>query len=63
MCGVYLLVPQLEKNNMYNIIGYNWFNLTTGSYNSCSFYRTPQEAVDSYGIANCKNVNITTEEL
>ncbi len=43
-----LLLPQMGKETGYEIIGYNWFNLTTGKYNSCSFFKTAKEAIDSY---------------
>ena len=45
----YILLPQVKKGS-YVIIGYNWFNMVDGSYNSCSFFDTAQEAVNQYKI-------------
>lgn len=54
---IMLLLPQIEKNNNlvpglrdYNLIGYNWFNIRTGKYNSQFFWKDPVDAVNSYKI-------------
>ena len=44
----YLLMPQITKSGGYVIKGYNWFKLDEGRYNSCSFFKTPSEAIDAY---------------
>ena len=50
-----LLIPQMAKDTTYDIIGYNWFLLTTGKYNSAVFYNTVQEAIRSRGTKDCFN--------
>jgi hypothetical protein len=50
----YLLLPQIEKGN-YKVIGYNWFNILGGRYDSYSFFLTAEEAVASrngYTVCN-----------
>ncbi len=54
---LYLLIPQIASNKKmrnandpYKIIGYNWLNIKNGTYNSCAFFKTIKEAVQSrYG--------------
>jgi hypothetical protein len=43
----YLLLPQIQKNDG-KTVGYNWFDLEKGAYNSFSFFKTPEEAIDNY---------------
>jgi hypothetical protein len=48
-----ILVPQIdstkkETSSAYRIIGYNWFNITTGKYISCCFFESASDAVASY---------------
>jgi len=43
----HLLLPQIDKGS-YLVIGYNWFNLSIGAYNSCVLYETAQKAVEVY---------------
>ena len=47
----YILLPQIKKGNT-EIVGYNWFNMITGKYNSCCFFNTAQEAIDCYNDYN-----------
>lgn len=42
----YLLISQIDMD--FKIKGYNWFNLYNGTYNSCSCWTTPEEAVKTY---------------
>lgn len=49
----YVLLPQMKNNddqlaNDYRCIGYNWFNIGTGEYNSCKFYSTIEKAIEVY---------------
>ena len=44
----YLLMPQISKSRGYVIVGYNWFRVAKGTYNSCSFFKTPREAINAY---------------
>ena len=53
----YLLLPS-AKNNNYEIIGYNWFCLKSGKWNSCSTWKTPEEAIRAYSGYNINNVTI-----
>lgn len=43
----YLLMPQIGEDS-YCIIGYNWFCITTGTYNSCCCFATAEAACKSY---------------
>lgn len=57
--GTFLLLPQLDSEKSgYAIIGYNWFNLEKGEYNSCNFFKTPEEAIHGYSQMAIKNANI-----
>jgi len=42
-----LLIPQHAEKS-YEIIGYDWFNLTAGRYCSCFTFKTVQEALDIF---------------
>jgi hypothetical protein len=44
---IYLLLPQIAQGS-YEVIGYNWFNLTKGEYNSCITFSTIVEALKVY---------------
>lgn len=55
----YLLMPQ--KGNEYDIIGYDWFNLNTGEYNSCRIFKTAKDAVNCYKDHTVVNEDIITE--
>ena len=44
---VAVLLPQIKPGN-YKIVGYNWFNITTGKYMSCATFPTVKEAVNLY---------------
>lgn len=54
----YLLLPQIEKGKDYDVIGYNWFNVTSGSYNSCAFFKTAEEAIKCYRNTGCTIYNV-----
>ena len=43
---VFMLLPQIQLG--YTHSGFNWFNLADGSYNSCVFWKTPEQAVEAY---------------
>ena len=45
---IMVLLPQLEPGETYKFIGYNWFKIDNMDYNSCAFWKTKQEAIDSY---------------
>lgn len=52
----HLLLPQIEKES-YVIVGYNWFNIDRGNYNSSVTFKTAAEAIRSYShmdVHNCK---------
>ena len=53
----HLLLPYIEDS--YKILGYDWFNLDEGKFNSCVHWKTPQEAIDSYS----ENHTVTNAEL
>jgi hypothetical protein len=42
-----ILLPQIAKDD-YKVIGYNWFNITEGEYNSCCLFPTVKAAIESY---------------
>lgn len=44
--NVYLLLPQIGAK--YEVIGYNWFNIKAGRYNSCTFFETVEQAIACY---------------
>ena len=44
----YLLVPQKEVPGSYTVIGYDWLNVKTGEFNSCSCYESAEESVKTY---------------
>lgn len=43
-----ILMPHRKKGS-YEVIGYDWFRLDDGQFNSCVNWGTPQEAVKAYG--------------
>jgi hypothetical protein len=60
-----ILIPCLDNKDSYKISGYNWFDITKGEWNSCCFFKTPQEAVSSYRniyIYFIRNVKLTAAE-
>ena len=62
--GTMLLLPCLRDDSGYDIIGYNWFRLLDGHWNSCRTWKTPQAAVDAYGGTKyCFNVEIDVEKI
>lgn len=45
---VFLLLPQIEQDNGYSIVGYNWLNMSNGVYNSCMFFANVEVALEVY---------------
>ena len=45
---IYILIPQIAPRKAYRIIGYNWFSISEGRYNSCSFFKTAEQAISEY---------------
>lgn len=59
---VEILMP-VKKAGSYEIIGYDWFNLTDGVWNSTICFKTPEIAVESrqsYEAYEVFNVTIET---
>ena len=54
----YLLLPQISKNNGYKIIGYNWFRIVSGRYNSSCFFGSVAEAIGDYSEYKIYNADI-----
>lgn len=42
-----ILLPHREHGT-YRVIGYDWFRLDDGDFNSCKNWATPEEAVADY---------------
>lgn len=52
--NIYILLP-VGKERSYDIIGYDWFNITKSEWNSCRNFKTVQEAIDCYSnVTNCE---------
>ena len=59
---VFMLLPQIKSG--YSHTGFNWFNLAKGEYNSATFWKTPEEAVEAYrGQHEIYNANILVTEV
>lgn len=59
---LYLLIPQKGKDkNGYEIIGYDWFNVYKGEYNSSHCWKTAEEAIDCYSSYEIFNADILNE--
>lgn len=59
----YLLIPHIKEGH-YGIVGFDWLNISTGEYNSCRYFETPQEAVRSYsGSYEVYNATLQVEEV
>lgn len=59
-CGeAYLLMPHINKGS-YEIVGYDWFSLILGRWNSCRHFKTPQEAVVEYAHYDVCNADSGT---
>ncbi|MDB4311821.1 hypothetical protein N9937_00160 [bacterium] len=52
----YLLLPKTGVGS-YDVAGYDWFNLTDGSWNSGMTWRTPEDAIDAYASDGKKIFN------
>ncbi len=46
---VELLLPQISNDHGYDLIGYNWFDLEKGEYNSKAFFPTAHDAIQARG--------------
>lgn len=55
--NTYLLLPSTEDCS-YDHRGYDWFNINTGTWNSCKNWETVQEALESGGYFNIRNCEI-----
>jgi hypothetical protein len=42
-----LLLPQIKTIN-FCVLGYNWFRIKTGEYNSCVCFPTVADAIEAY---------------
>jgi len=51
-----ILLP-VRNHRSYDVVGYDWFNITTGCWTSCKQWAKPEEAVHSRKEANYKVVN------
>jgi hypothetical protein len=43
-----VLMPRLENGSGYKVVGYDWFDIRSGIFNSCCCFKTAQLAIDSY---------------
>lgn len=50
-----VLLPQLDPDEDYVILGYNWFNIKTGKYTSCGFFRNISSALEIRSSWNLYN--------
>lgn len=57
-----LLLPQICKDS-YEVIGYNWFNAKSGSYESACLFKTAKDAVDSRISNRIFNVDIKLTKI
>ncbi len=55
----YLLVPIHERSS-YEIIGYDWFDIDEGRYNSCCQHKTVDDALRSYSNYKIYNAKINS---
>ena len=53
--STFILLPQLRADKTYTIIGYNWFNIRSGTYNSCACYETIEDAMKAYSSYTISN--------
>ena len=52
--NTYILLPRTREDS-YTTIGYDWFNITKGEWNSCVCWKTKEEAVKCYrNVRNCE---------
>ena len=58
-----LMLPHITADS-YNFIGYDWFALDRGCYNSRMYWVSPNLAVDNYKVAGytIKNVKLVVED-
>ena len=57
----YVLLPQIGKD--YVFMGFNWFNMRTGTYNSCKFFQSMTEAINSYSHYNIYNGELRVDKV
>ena len=60
--NIELLLPGKDKG-LYQIIGYDWFNLGTGEWQSCTTWSSPMEAVHNRKGHTIYNVEIAIKRL
>lgn len=51
-----VLLPVCRQNS-YDVIGYNWFNITLGRWGSCADWTTASQAVKNRLLDDCKIYN------
>ena len=54
----YMLLPQIAKG-CYGVIGYNWLNIRTGTYNSSHTWKEASKAISDYSDHDICNGEIT----
>ena len=47
-CDIYLLMPVTHGGGGYTIIGYDWFSVNGGIWNSCRKWPTIEDAIKNY---------------
>lgn len=45
---VYILLAHISQGSGYRVVAYDWFNIQTGSYNSCMYYKSADLAIQAY---------------
>lgn len=56
--STHILLPRME-GKCYSTVGYDWFDITLGDWNSCAWWKTKEEAVQhykdwNYTVRNCE---------
>jgi len=59
---IFLLLPQIEKES-YEIVGYNWFDIKRGKYDSCVCFKTAEKAVQNRKGHIIKNATIEFKDI
>jgi len=54
--ATYILIPS-RKQGTYTIIGYDWYNITEGHWNSTACWENPQRAVEAYSYYEISNLD------
>lgn len=58
----YLLLPVQEEGS-YSVIGYDWFDIDEGRYNSCCQHKTVDDALRSYSSYKIYNAKIEIRRI